>query len=173
MTVGARDPTITVSFDEERADVGSVPLGSFRATQPPLSDVTIVFASDGRKSVLDLWIIIWQIELINVRIHLVGPKVTIRRICRHDNLLVLLNELVSQLNGKAEVEVKDACLAHVLHLGTRLTDLCLLIPCGLVLILRARLPPEDSEGPLARLALSGELRARHTNIRIVAKACLT
>ena len=32
MTVGARDPTITVSFDEERADVGSVPLGSFRAT---------------------------------------------------------------------------------------------------------------------------------------------
>lgn len=88
-------------------------------------------------------------------------------------MLVLLNELVSQLNGKAEVEVKDACLTHILHLGTRLTDLCLLIPSGLVLILRARLPPEDGEGPLARLAFSGELRARHTNIRIVAKTRLT
>ena len=47
MAVGARNPTITVSFDEEGAYVGSVPLGSFRAAQPPLSDITIVFASDG------------------------------------------------------------------------------------------------------------------------------
>ena len=47
MAVGARDPTITVPFDEEGADVGSVPLGSLRATQPPLSDIAIVFASDG------------------------------------------------------------------------------------------------------------------------------
>ena len=88
-------------------------------------------------------------------------------------MLILLNELVSQLDGKAEVEVEDARLTYILHLGTRLTDLCLLIPCGLVLILRARLPPEDGEGSLARLTLSGELRARHTHIRIVAKACLT
>ena len=113
----------------------SVSLGSFRATQSPLSDITIVLASDSRKGVLDLGIVIRQVKLVDVRIHLVCPKVTVRRICRHDNHLVLLYELVSQLNGKTEIEIEDACLTHILHLGTRLTDLCLLVPCGLVLIL--------------------------------------
>ena len=135
MAIGARNTTITVSFDEKGANVRSVSLGSFRATQSPLSDITIVLASDSRKGVLDLGIVIRQVKLVDVRIHLVGPKVTVRRICRHDNHLVLLYELVSQLNGKTEVEIEDAGLAHILHLGTRLTDLCLLVPCGLVLIL--------------------------------------
>lgn len=172
MAVGAGHASIAVTLDEERTDVCCVSLRSLGASEPSRTDIAIVLASDRRQRVLHFWVVVREVKLVDVSIHLVGPEVAISGVRRHHNLLVLLDKLVTQLDWQAEVQVENACLANVLDLGARLADLRLFVPRRLVLILRAGFPAEDCEGPLARLALSGELRACHAHVGVVAEASL-
>jgi len=84
----------------------------------------------------------------------------------------LLDKLISQLDRQSEVEIENTGLAYILNLGTCLTDFSFLVASRFSRILSARLPPEHSEGSLARLAFSGELRPSHPDIRIIAEAGL-
>ena len=88
-----------------------------------------MFLGDLRKRILDLWVLIRKLEFVNVGVHLVCPEVSIGRIGGHHDHLVLLDELVSELDWEAEVEIEDAGLADVFDLGTRLANLSLLVAC--------------------------------------------
>jgi hypothetical protein len=99
-----------------------------------------------------LYIFVRQLYLINLPVDRICPEVPIGFVFGHGNYGSLINEFVSELHRKAEIEVKEAGLAHVLQLCTGLTDFCLLVT-GVV----ARLPAKHSKRPHADLALAGEL----------------
>ena len=66
------------------------------------------------------------------------------------------------------MQVKNACLADILGLGTGLADLGL-FEAGV----GARLPSEDSEGARADFAFRPERSLRHANVGIISQTRLT
>ena len=60
--------------------------------------------------------------------HLLCPEVQVDLFSRNLQSVTVLQELVSHGDREAELQVKDARLAHVLQLGASLTYLSLLEP---------------------------------------------
>ena len=66
------------------------------------------------------------------------------------------------LHGKAVLQVKEARLTHILHLGTTLTH-----HRGFVPALCARFPAKDGEGSHADFAFDAIVFLLHANIGII------
>ena len=124
--------------------------------------------TDDLELLYDFFLFVWKVDLVDFLSHVVGPVVAVSSVLGHLNNLLLVNELVSQLDGQVEVKVKYACLTHVFYLSAHLTYFGLLVAR-----LGAGLPAEYSERPRAYFTLATEFRLGHANVRVVAEASLT
>lgn len=159
MSIRAGLAPVALALHKEAAHVGSVAI------------VVQLFAADALLDLLKLlyglWIVIWQVKLLDLRVHVVRPVISVGQLFRHFDLFFLGYVLVSELDRQTEIEVENAGLAYVLELGAGLAYFSLLVPR-----IRSRLPSENRKRPRAHLALPRELRLGHPDIRILAQTGL-
>ena len=107
-------------------------------------------------------------ELAACRQHFLG---LVRKVLpigvRHRNWGLVVLHSIYHLHWQAKLQIKQACLAHILNLRTCLANFCLLVSCSCT-----RFPPEHSKRSCTDLALFVKLSLCHAHKRIIPKTCL-